>query len=254
MGDTRRYAVAFVLSLVTATLLLTQIQISATRDLPDLGTFLYIDRSNETRSQVKILDKPQYIRTELQTLVLEDRKWKLQVYVSATLKTTYEADVTYYKEGIPTSKRKESIVSGFFPQFDIEYLDKTSKERTRVRRYLVSEFLEGLDSRNYLAAAKKNEETNPPVSVYSVGRIQIINRQTTVTGRRFDYKPEKDLYEEKIDVEILFDIKCVAQVETRMSLMDCLNETTGGVYNTLTLIMGVLTLGLLFIRTLRHSS
>ena len=162
--------------------------------------------------------------------------------------------MTYYEGGEPLYWRNELIVESYFIQFDVDYLNKKTNERTHVKKYLVSESVEGLDFAGYTAAAKDIEEVAPPVSEYSVGQIRILNKETTVTDNRFVYDPSDDMYSEELDVEILFDIRCIAGAETQVTLIDYLNGITGGMYNTITLMIAVIGLIFTFVQLWKRHS
>ena len=251
-SSVKRYIFAFVLLLIIAVVILTQVRIPFTEEVKDLGSFLWI--SQEAKPvQLEILNETQYVSIEQvdNRLVLEDDEWKAEVYICTSLETRQRVNVTYYEDGKPLYWRIELQVDGFFIQFDIDYLNKKTNEKTHMRRYLVSEYVEGLDVKDYTAAAEETEEIAPPVSDYAVGRIRIVNRETTVTDRKFKHDPFEDVYEEEIDVEILFDIRCTAVTETRIILMDYLNEITGSPYNTMMLIIAVMGLLLGFVKWIR---
>lgn len=243
MSSAKRYIFAFVLSLIIIIVILTQVQIPLPKETKDVGSFLWI-MQEATSTRLEILNETSHVGIEQRDnrLILEDDEWKVNVYVSASLVTRYRANVTYYEGGHPLYWRIELKVDGFFIQFDIDYLDKKTNERTHMKRYLVSQYVQGLDLADYTSKAEETEEIAPPVSEYAVGRIRIVNRETTVADRRFEYDPFENVYEEKIDVEILFDTRCVAVTETWIILMDYLNEITGSLYNTAMLITAVTTL------------
>lgn len=248
----KRYIFAFVLLLIITMVILTQVRIPFTEEAEDLGSFLWI--SQEAKPvRLEVLNEPQYVSIEQvdNRLVLEDDEWKAEVYICSSLETRQRVNVTYYEGGKPLYWRIELRVDGSFIQFDIDYLNKITNEKTHLQRYLVSEYVDGLDLTNYIVAAEETQEIAPPVSDYAIGQIRIVNRETTVTDKSFEYNLSEDLYEEEIDVEILFDIRCIAVTETRIILMDYLNEITGSLYNTMMLIIAVIGLLLGLVKWIR---
>lgn len=239
-GSIKKYIFAFVLLIIITMVILTKVRIPVSVEVDDLGSFLWISWEAKT-PKLEIHNEPQYVSMEKvdNRLVLEDDRWAAEVYICSSMATKSRANVTYYEGGEPLYSRIESLVDGFFIQFDIDYLNKKTDVRTHVRKYLVSEYVEGLDLNVYTAAAEDIEENYSPVSYYTVGQISIVNRETTVTDKRFNYDPMEDVYEEEICVEILFDVRCTAVTETPMTLMSRLNEITGDPYKTTMLVSAV---------------
>lgn len=239
-GSLKKYIFAFVLLIIITMVIMTQVRIPVSIETDDLGSFLWISWEAST-PRLEIHNEPQYVSMEQvdNRLVLEDDRWAAEVYICTSSVTKSRANVTYYEEGEPLYWRIESLVDGFFIQFDIDYLNKKTGARTHVRKYLVSEYVEGLDLSVYTATAEDIEENYSPVSYYTVGQISVVNRETTVTDRRFNYDPMEVVYDEEICVEILFDVRCTAVTETPMTLMVRLNEITGNPYNTAMLVSAV---------------
>jgi len=229
------------LLLTVIMVLLTQVKISVPIEEVDVGSFSW--KAQEAKPlEFEIVKHPKYIDTEIQDhkIVLKDDEWEVELSIKSSIACRKRANVTYYEEGKPHHWRIELLVKGFFIEFDINYLNKTTSEMTHVRKFLISEYVEGFDLGDYVAAARNVEEITPTVSDYSIGKIHIINRRTSVIDRRFNYIPPRDEYEEEVDVEIIFDVRCFTRAETQITLIDYLSEKTGGIYNAIVSILGTI--------------
>lgn len=208
--DLRRLGRYLLLSLLSATALTvvsTQVPAASAIELTDRGGVLFSFRgvgANRTIS-VKIVTEPEFFRALVvgPTLVLEDEEWRAEVSVSTTTRQYKKVNATYYEGGEPSYWRFELLVQGVYVQFDIDHLNKTTNERTHVKRFLVSEYVDGFDSGEYTGIA---EELEIDGSEYAVGRINIVNKETSVVDHTFTYDSSSDAYMEEVDMDVLLDI------------------------------------------------